>query len=286
MLSEWSLVAVGVGDPVSWTAVRPLTSEELEGYQARCDLIRGVVASRMPFRNMIQAYGEFLSHVQSLEGNAAALAGRPLEEWGAPLNHRLDAVLIAMRGLLDQTEFRLSRAGVEGATGLALLESSRRARHARSSSYRIAYAMRDYVQHARPALTGSRVSGSFDPMANTTRHTFTLACSRDDLLGHGFDWKRARADLEALPEKFDPRPILREAIGELAELDRELFMLDVDRIKDANAWIEALLAQADSSGEPARGTIAKIEDAGVHAATGRSMWTVTILEAPIKFGWP
>jgi hypothetical protein len=283
---DWSLVRLGQDKPQSFTKVRSLTQEEWEGYKSRCEFLRGLVSARMPFRNMLHAHAEFLRHVSVLEANPAALAERRLDEWGAPLNHRLDALLIAMRGYLAQAEFRFSRAGAEGAKALALLVTSRTARHARSAAYRIAYAMRDYVQHARPALTGSRVVGSLDPVTNTSQYTFTLACDRDDLLRHGFKWKRARADLEALPATFDPRPILEEAIGELAELDRELFDLNVDRIMEAKGVIEALLAQADSSGDPSRGTVGKIEDVGRHPVLGARQFSMTFHEPPAEFGWP
>ena len=235
---------------------------------------------------MLHAHAEFLRHVSALEANPATLAERRLDEWGAPLNHRLDALLIAMRGYLAQAEFRFSRAGAQGAKALALLETSTNARHLRSAAYRIAYAMRDYVQHARPALIGSRVVGSWDSGTNMSQYTFTLACDRDDLLSHGFNWKRARADLETLPAMFDPRPILEEAIGELTELDRELFDLNVDQIREAKGGIEALLAQADSSGDPSRGTVGKIEDAGRDPVTGARRFSMTFHEPPAEFGWP
>lgn len=285
MNPDWSLVRLGQDEP-QFTKVRSLTQEEWEGYKSRCEFLRGLVSARMPFRNMLHAHAEFLRHVSALEANPAALAERPLDEWGAPLNHQLDALLIAMRGYLAQAEFRFSRAGAQGATGLALLKKSRNARHSRSAAYRIAYAMRDYVQHARPALTGSGVVGSWDSVTNMSQYTFMLACDRDDLLGHGFDWKQARADLEALPAKFDPRLLLREAIGELTELDRELFDLNVDRIREAKRGIEALLAQADSSGDPSRGTVGKIEDEGQDPVTGARQFCMTFHEPPAEFGWP
>jgi hypothetical protein len=40
-----------------------------------------------------------------------------------------------------------------------------------------------------------------------------------------------RDDQEAPPSTFDPRPLLREAVGELAELDHEMFSYAADRIK-------------------------------------------------------
>lgn len=131
----------------------------------------------------------------------------------------------------------------------------------------------------------SHVTASWDPTTNTSGYTFTLACNRDALLESGFDWKGIRADLEALPPTFDPRPILREAVGELAELDHELFSHAADRIREAISWIEALLGQADGSGDPSKGTVAKMEPGDPPASWSQDL-QVDVHRAAIEGGVP
>ena len=49
---------------------------------------------------------------------------------------------------------------------------------------------------------------------------------------------------------FDPRPILEKAVLERTELDHEVFEIDVGRIDEAWAWVQAHYAQAQSPGGP------------------------------------
>ena len=86
--------------------------------------------------------------------------------------------------------------------------------------------------------------------------------------------------------RFDPRPILQDAIGELVKLDRELFFSQIARIKEATSWIEALLAQADSSGDPSLGTVGKMEVVGRDPTTGARTIHIELNKPPPTVEWP
>lgn len=287
MNSDLALIALGKDEPQSISFVRWLTDVELRGYTTRADFLRELVAARMPFRSMLYAHRDFLQYVSRVErSDLASLATHPRHQWETPLNRSFDGVLTSMRGYVDQTRFRLSHGGAESAKALKLWDTSRKARHKRSAAYRIAYGMRDYVQHGRPALTATTITGSWNQATRTAHHTFELACSRDALLQSGFEWKRVKMDIEALQPVFDPRPILQDAIGELVELDHELFFCQMDRLKEAISWIEALLAQADSSRDPLMGTVGKMEVVGQDATTGARVIQIKLNEPPSIVEWP
>jgi hypothetical protein len=286
-MPDYQLIRIQPGTPPTWNVVRPLTHEEFVVYEAAVQFLRDEAAARIPLRNLPQAYKDFLKHVEDLEvGDLAALTLRPMEDWVGPMNRSLDGLLIAMRAYVDQTSSHLIHDGPQAAPAFALWDASRQARHKRSAAYRIAYKLRDYVQHGRLAITMSKISGHLDTATNTSKYTFTLACGRDAWLEGGFNWAGVRADVEALDPTFDPRPMLHEAVLQLLELDGELWTFQLPRLGQVAAKIEALLGRADASGDPSLGAVALIEEGSPEPTTSARTWSVGVIEPPRTITWP
>lgn len=289
--SDWSLISIEPTKPRHFRQVRDLTADEWRDYEAQVKYLRAVAHSRTLLRSLLAAHSTFERHVVHLRGpELERLHSRPMEDWLGPLNHNFDAVLIAMRRYLDQTKSRLEHGGATWSGGptlsdsLKVFEKERQAAFDRSIPYRITYKMRDYVQHGRPALSATRVTGHWDPQTRTGSHELKVACSRDSLLAPGFDWgKWALSDLQAMPPEIEIMPILDAAVGQYLSIDREVFRSYEPGIKAAIAGIEGLLAQA--CGDASRATVGQMREGPRHQSGNRT-FTLTLAEPPDRISWP
>src|ERR1041385_5467602 len=87
------------------------------------------------------------------------------------INRTLSNLLASVRLLLDHTRTRLDRRYGSNSFQFASFERARQ--HALDSSpeYRIGTALRNFIQHVGLPFEGPDVTGSFDPVTETTSHT-------------------------------------------------------------------------------------------------------------------
>lgn len=113
--------------------------------------------------------------------------------------------------------------------------------------YRFLYDLRNYSQHCGPPLSGVMVFG--DEQGNTK---IDMYLEKSSMLAANFSWSRhVRVLFERWPERIFLRPLLKEAMTGLREVEDELLRIAVVRCRTVRTPLEAALSRIEGAGNPA-----------------------------------
>jgi hypothetical protein len=111
----------------------------------------------------------------------------------------------------------------------------------RSPEYRITYQLRNYVQHSGLPVRQVEITALGDGVT-TFDQRIAFLLDRDELLRDG-KWKKATADLQAMPPSFDVVPLVEATMLELRTVEREVLRIDLEAVVDAAPALREALAK-------------------------------------------
>jgi len=195
----------------------------------------------------LQALHQYVSITISLGREFAAANRQKLVEsvMGATVNW-----LTSMRMFLDHEETRLNRKYGASSTEFAAFKEATRQAYDGEVGYRFAYEFRNYVQHCGLPLNHLVITTPAAPQPHLKQYT-KLLLDRDNLLAEFNNWKRVKADLQAMKPRFEMLPLLDGAMSGIRAINRTCTEIDLDKALASAPILASALSRLDGlAGEP------------------------------------
>jgi hypothetical protein len=120
--------------------------------------------------------------------------------------------LASMRMFLDHEETQLNRKYGASSAEFAAFKDATRQAYDDVLGYRFAYEFRNYVQHCGLPLNHLVITTPAVPQPHLKQDT-KLLLDRDSLLAEFKNWKRVKADLQAMEPRFEMLPLFDDAMS-------------------------------------------------------------------------
>lgn len=156
--------------------------------------------------------------------------------------------LLSLRAYLDHTETWLKRTFGKDSDQVQAFERETARQFDTHFAYRFFYKLRNFVQHCGlPPLDGAINEGE----RGAARRSVSLHMKTGPLLVEFDGWGPVTADLQNLPETFDPDPLMAEMMQCIMDLSNSLTQAYKAPLEQAVARINALHASVPpSEGDP------------------------------------
>jgi hypothetical protein len=158
--------------------------------------------------------------------------------------------LTSMRMFLDHEETQLKRQYGPSSSEFAKFKQATRDAYDGEVGYRFAYEFRNYVQHCGLPLNHIVITAPLTPQPHV-KQDVKLLLDRDMILNQFNNWKRVKADLLAMNQRFELLPLLDGAMSGIQAINYACTEIDLDKALASAPVLAAALTRLDGfAGEP------------------------------------
>lgn len=251
-MSDWVLGVVG---DHRIEEVRPLRVGEYEDFERHSELLRVFDREQQLFTMVALNFDEYTATLEHcLQDHAAYASPNDIRfsRMVLEVNRRILNFLSSMRTFLDHWETSLNRRYGQQSDQFKRFKVATSRAYDGSFSYRFLYRLRNYAQHCGMPVGSLNMSASApSPGSTEIDRQMTMNFNRDTLLEFDGWGAQVKAELTAMPTRFDVTPHVRRVMDYLKEINLVLITIRLANVLPSAQFIWKLARDASAlSGAP------------------------------------